>query len=218
MDGVIHRAEQAILDKLITLTQVHSLSIEEVRGGKIKFMQANPAIAHDPTQVRKQFLAFFLKSKGLSADEADHHAEQLMQTFLSLRNQVTLFNQTEQVLTQLKSEFRLASLTNGNACLNTIGLSNYFEHSLSPETTGVKKPDVRIFQRLIKDTNLSPEQILHVGDHWEDDVVGAHSAGIHTLWVNPKQTPWPGPEYINPSGIVTGIHEVPHFIEAYQQS
>ena len=37
------------------------------------------------------------------------------------------------------------------------------------------------------------EETLHIGDHWEHDVLGARQAGLHTLWLNPLDQAWPHP-------------------------
>ena len=35
------------------------------------------------------------------------------------------------------------------------------------------------------------EQVLHVGDHPEQDVLGAQRAGLRCAWINRERAPWP---------------------------
>ena len=39
--------------------------------------------------------------------------------------------------------------------------------------------------------DLKPEQILHVGDHPLEDVMGAQAAGLRAVWVNRQGSEWP---------------------------
>lgn len=52
---------------------------------------------------------------------------------------------------------------------------------------GIEKPHPRIFATLAELLNLRAGEILHVGDTWEDDVVGATEAGFQAAWLNPEE-------------------------------
>jgi putative hydrolase of the HAD superfamily len=39
---------------------------------------------------------------------------------------------------------------------------------------------------------LSPEQIVHVGDDPQNDVLGAAQVGLRTVWINRDGRAWPG--------------------------
>ncbi|MBL8060266.1 MAG: HAD-IA family hydrolase [Chthonomonas sp.] len=49
---------------------------------------------------------------------------------------------------------------------------------------GYEKPDPRIFHVLCARANLAPDEIIHIGDSWGDDVEGALCAGIHAGFVD----------------------------------
>jgi len=49
----------------------------------------------------------------------------------------------------------------------------------SPESFGAQKPAVRPFLEIAKEMNLSPEEILVIGDREETDGLGAFGAGMH---------------------------------------
>ena len=213
MDYVIQRAETALLTQLQTYAPLKNLTLEALRMQKQETMQNQPSISHDPTRLRKAALCNLLTRAG--TDQAHQAAHQLMDLFLRERNQVTPFASTEPVLKQLQHRYSLASITNGNACLRTIGLADYFKIKVSPASAGVKKPDAQIFREALQSAKVCADQALHVGDHWEDDMLGAKAAGLHTLWINPSQQPWPGNQDDPPDGIIRGIQQVPAFLETF---
>lgn len=62
------------------------------------------------------------------------------------------------------------------------------------QATGFQKPDREIFQLAEKEFNLTAENTLYVGDSFENDVVGAKSAGWKSLWFNHRNRQIPAGE------------------------
>ncbi|MBL1229772.1 HAD family hydrolase [Enterococcus sp. BWB1-3] len=52
------------------------------------------------------------------------------------------------------------------------------------QSTGFQKPQKEIFDLTAKQMQLDPQTALYIGDSFENDVVGAHNAGWHSLWLN----------------------------------
>ena len=48
---------------------------------------------------------------------------------------------------------------------------------------GAEKPDPRIFRRALTQADVSAERALHVGNAYEEDVLGALRAGMQALWL-----------------------------------
>lgn len=46
------------------------------------------------------------------------------------------------------------------------------------------KPRPELFEMAIKETNLRPDEIIHIGDSMSSDVKGAAGIGIKALWLN----------------------------------
>lgn len=63
-----------------------------------------------------------------------------------------------------------------------LGLHNYFDHIVTAEDTGVKKPDPRAFRKALEVMNAKPEVTLMVGDWADRDIVGAKGLKIRTAW------------------------------------
>lgn len=57
----------------------------------------------------------------------------------------------------------------------------YFDYPIFSNEVGVAKPNQLIFQHLVEKAGVLPREILHVGDDYEADVIGATVAGFQTL-------------------------------------
>lgn len=63
-------------------------------------------------------------------------------------------------------------------------------HGLNPagvftsEDARSYKPRRELFELALKETVLLPEQVVHIGDSLNSDVMGATTAGIDAVWVN----------------------------------
>ena len=67
--------------------------------------------------------------------------------------QLEPFAEVIPALDKLKTRFRLATLSNGNADLGTIGLAHHFEVSLHAAALGCAKPDARAYDALARRTD-----------------------------------------------------------------
>lgn len=63
-----------------------------------------------------------------------------------------------------------------------LGLHNYFDHILTAEDTGVRKPDPEAFRRALAVLDTPKEHTIMVGDWADRDIVGAKSLKIRTAW------------------------------------
>ncbi len=65
-----------------------------------------------------------------------------------------------------------------------LGISDYLDFIISSATVGRIKPEPAIFQMALDRAGVTPEQAVHVGDHFYADVLGARSAGIKPVLVD----------------------------------
>ncbi len=145
-------------------------------------------LSHDFTAQRHLTIQRAFAHCGI--DEAP--LEALWEIYFSARNRVELYPDSLPALERLAGRWPIASLTNGNADLDRIGIRAHFAHHVCARDTGVPKPDARIFLAAAERLGLSAAEILHVGDDPELDVVGARDAGLRTAWINRAGHPWPG--------------------------
>jgi len=84
---------------------------------------------------------------------------------------------------------RLAVVSNSNGMidetLSNLGIRKYFDHVFDSHYVGYEKPDVRFFRHALEISGSDPERTIHIGDLYHVDVLGAWSAGIHALLLDP---------------------------------
>jgi FMN hydrolase / 5-amino-6-(5-phospho-D-ribitylamino)uracil phosphatase len=146
-----------------------------------------PREAHDFTFLRRETLARMADAAGY--DRALAH--DAFRVWHAARNEVTPFAEVLPALERLKSAYRLATLSNGNADLTTIGMAHHFDVTLHAGALGWAKPDVRAYEALAQALTLSPAEILFVGDEPQADVAGPRTAGMQTVWINRSGVVWP---------------------------
>lgn len=65
--------------------------------------------------------------------------------------------------------------------LENIGISEYIDIVISSANEEVKKPFPEIFYRFLSKAGLKPYEVVHVGDKYMDDVIGAYNVGMHAV-------------------------------------
>lgn len=186
---VIARADAALFDWLQTHTPriVDKHSPESLQRYQSAIREQFPELQRCVTTIRLTGL----RQLFLEHEYADSLAEQAFETFYRVRSEVELFDGTLEMLQQLRSHYRLAAISNGNADLDLIGISRYFDsiHAANMETAPKPEPDM--FNDCLRQLDIPSQALLHVGDNPLADVVGGHNAGVQTLWFNPYNEPWP---------------------------
>jgi putative hydrolase of the HAD superfamily len=80
---------------------------------------------------------------------------------------------------------RLLCVSNWDCSLGEVlgrcNLRDGLEAVITSAETGARKPDPVIFERALETAGVEPAETLHVGDTFEEDVEGAHAAGIEAL-------------------------------------
>jgi putative hydrolase of the HAD superfamily len=102
-----------------------------------------------------------------------------------------LFPNAYETLKYLYDRYPLHIITNGFEEVQHIKLKNskldvYFDHVITSEAAGCKKPDPCIFNFALKTVGTKPDECVMIGDDPEVDIAGAHALGIDTVFFNPK--------------------------------
>jgi REG-2-like HAD superfamily hydrolase len=71
--------------------------------------------------------------------------------------------------------------------LDGLGLTPYFDHVVVSAVVGWEKPHRRIFETALALVGVQAAQVLHVGDHYEQDVMGAQQLGIYGVWLRRRE-------------------------------
>jgi FMN hydrolase / 5-amino-6-(5-phospho-D-ribitylamino)uracil phosphatase len=184
----IERAETALHEWLMAhCPEVAArYDAQAMRALRDAVMQEHPDLGHDFTSLRKISLRRAMQPDGY--DEV--YVDKAFEVFFDQRNQVTLYADVRPVLEQLAQRVPLVSLSNGNADLKRIGIAEYFRGAISARGFGKAKPDAGIFHAACDIAGVAPQHTLHVGDHPEQDIVGALNAGMKTAWINRHDASW----------------------------
>ena len=70
--------------------------------------------------------------------------------------------------------------------INT-SFGKYITRIVASEEVGVNKPNPKIFESILRYTNLNATEALVVGDSLTNDILGAKNANIKSVWYNPNQ-------------------------------
>ena len=107
----------------------------------------------------------------------------------NLSNYNKLFNGTIDILDYLKPKYNMHIITNGfdevqHRKLENAAILPYFNHIISSEKVGAKKPNPKIFQYALEIANAKSKESIMIGDNFEADILGARSVGMHTIFCN----------------------------------
>ncbi len=163
-----------------------AVPIHEMRRLRDHVFATHPHLGHDFTTMRMICLRRALAPHGYGEREV----EQAFEAFFAARNQVELYPEVGDALERLARRAPLVSLTNGNACLDRVGLSHLFRAHITARSHGSAKPDAGIFHAACALAGAAPHETLHAGDHPEQDVLGALGAGLHAAWIDREGIGW----------------------------
>src|SRR4051812_23398585 len=202
---VIRRAEQAVYDFLAERypKAVENMTIEGMRDARVRVSLDYPHMAHDFSFLRRQALLEHAEACGYKPSMS----EEAFEIFIAARNAVELYADVPAALQKLHERYRLFTASNGNADLTRIGLGHLFERTVAARDVGALKPDPVVFLKVLEGTDLSPEEVLFVGDDPELDVEGSRRVGMRPVWINRIEAIWP--EHLeSPVHSVTSLTEL----------
>jgi putative hydrolase of the HAD superfamily len=104
------------------------------------------------------------------------------------RNNATLYEDVLPTLDRLQqTDLKMGIISNWDtplhAMVEELGLAPYFEVVVASHDQRVRsaKPDAAIFEYALNAVGASAKEAVHVGDSFEADIMGAHSAGIRAI-------------------------------------
>ena len=179
---VIIEAEQKLFAWLRTHAPLvaQQFTIDTLRHARLELLARKPEFQLDLGALRRAGLIAAFEQAGEDAAKV----ELAMTEFFAARNAVIPYDDVLPGLLRLKGRVRIASVTNGNADLQTIGLARHFEVSVAAPSFGVAKPAPAIFLEACRQLGIAPHEGVYVGDDLLLDVQGAQRAGLRAVWMN----------------------------------
>ena len=87
------------------------------------------------------------------------------------------------------------------------GLRGFVAGVVDSHVIGIEKPDRGIFDHALSLVGASPGDVLHVGDIYDVDIIGARGAGLHAMLMDPYGD-WPDVDCAR----ITSIAELPRLV------
>ena len=131
----------------------------------------------------------FIRELGIQ-EHAEQIAWELLQSghFLFAANSGTLYSDVIPTLQRLRdADFKLAIVSNWESPLDPLterfGIAKYFDAVVASHDVRVRseKPDPHIFNYALAAVGVSAEEVVHVGDTYEADIIGAQKVGIRPI-------------------------------------
>lgn len=191
-------------------------SIEDLRNLRLQIAREQPHLAHRVTELRVRSLRIAMQRAGVLDHTIETLVEQAFTAFLHARHAIELFDDAERVLLELKSNYVLGAITNGNVDVKRLGVDRYFAFAINAEQLPRAKPHPEPFLQALAAAGCTADECIHIGDDCENDVRGAQRLGIHTVWINREGQRWRGGQ--PPSEQVQHLAQLPNAVHRIAES
>ena len=204
----MNRAEIISFDMDGTLTEMSFVNSLWLRGvpelyaqkNKIPFEEAQKRVKHEYDKVGRDKLEWYDLSYWLKEFEIDAAPEQILESFA---NKIRVFEEVPKLLAKLKNKgYRLIIVTNArrefvNLEMKQTGIQSYFENIFSsPSDFKLTKNGTTIYEKVCTTCQVSPTNMIHVGDDPDFDFEVPKRIGIRAFLLdrNKKKT---GPNIVS---------------------
>jgi len=68
--------------------------------------------------------------------------------------------------------------------LNQLYITQYFEKIYTSEELGIEKPDIKIYNHIIADIGCNKNEIVKIGDNYQNDILPSSYINIYSFWFN----------------------------------
>jgi putative hydrolase of the HAD superfamily len=138
-------------------------------------------------QMRRERVRGFVEPYGIDLSD-DATADAWFAAYVEhYRKAWALYDDTVPVLDTLTQ--RLGIITNAErdfqlAKLDTLGITERFEHIIASGEVGYAKPDAHIFAAAVERFGVDAGQAAYIGDRLHTDAIGAARAGLVGIWLD----------------------------------
>ena len=133
-----------------------------------------------------RFHRIILKEAGITADDAV--VSKLLFRMFELNNTMTfvLFDDVSATLKTMKEKnLKLGLLTNlqteVDSMCRDLGIAAYIDFTVTSAEVGADKPQPPIFLKALELAQVKPAEAIHIGDQYQNDVLGARGVGISPI-------------------------------------
>lgn len=131
-----------------------------------------------------------------------------------LASQTVLPDGHRELLASLQRRYRMGIVSNFDhgptavAILREHGVADAFGTITVSDGFGRRKPHPSIFVHAMESLGAVPGRTLFIGDSLEDDVAGAHAAGLPVVWIRGDEPGDPDPALPRPDFVVNRLPDI----------
>lgn len=117
---------------------------------------------------------------------------QLNAEYLTLTTKKTkIIENARQILRYLSEKYTINIITDGFFEIQIVKLrgsklSPFILNVITAEEIGILKPNKEIFEFAIEQCQTTTKESIMIGDSYQNDIIGAHNAGINQIFFNPN--------------------------------
>lgn len=178
-------------------TLYHAPDAMSLEVGKILIQKAAQALSRDPDDLAEEYLrrrdeyrsnTYTLNSFGLDGQKIF----QDVWDAIAIEKYVIKDPRLVTMIAGLSKKYRLFLISNGSGSqverkIKYLGLNYHdFDPRIYCYDQGWVKPDPAPFLAAIESLNISPEEIVYVGDREDIDIEGAQAVGMRAIYVGGK--------------------------------
>jgi YjjG family noncanonical pyrimidine nucleotidase len=185
------------LQELFVEYELQSRGVQVFEDFFRKFREVNLALwdLYDTGQITSEVIRKERFKQILSAFNAyeESLSEKLSEVYLTTcPTKCNLIPGALETLDYLAAHYRMTVVTNGfeeiqNIKLSSGNLHRYFDHVITSQKAGHRKPAKEIFDYALKMNNAAHYETIMIGDNVLTDIGGARNASIDSVLFNPEQ-------------------------------
>lgn len=144
-------------------------------------------------QKEHQNLLYKLLTKNLGLDEDYNELKsKIKRTMADIDYERVKIEGCDELLQNLKEKnLTLAIISNNDGrteqkCKDT-EIEDYFDTIVDSTQVKMVKPNIKIFNYTLDKLDLKKEEVVHIGDLYGSDILGALNAGIDPIWINHRK-------------------------------
>lgn len=213
-DGTLWDFESVMIEALEKVLDAIRPLADEATAGRLSVLDLieirddlaarHMAVVPDHVALRRDSIRVLLDRIGVSSSGL---VDRLSDLYFDHRfATIKLYDDALPALTELRRDFAIALVSNGNNDPARFGLDHYFDSTVFAQDCGFSKPDPRIFGAAMRGLGIEPSQAIHIGDSLSTDVAGAQASGLKALWLNRDNDPNDTP--IRPDAAIADLREI----------
>ena len=166
---------------------LHGIPTLYAEKGGLSFEEAKHFVVEEYLKVGEGAIEWYDIKYWFQFFQLEQNWEVLMERYV---DKIRIYPNVNHLLEHLKDRFQLVLTSNAgrefiDVEMEATGLRKYFDRIFSATSDfGEVKKTMGFYQRICQILGASPQEIVHVGDHYEFDYLVPRSLGIHAFYLD----------------------------------